>query len=560
MTRDELIARTRQLVDEGDRLVADPSLGSLRVWLQHSDDLLSTAWGTMDRYHLSWLMVGKPKAIVRGRPMTPDEEAAYVREVAEQKTAALRMSLDAASASTCRSPARPVAWVRAMPERSDAGPRARPCGGMRTRPRRPTRSPVTTCCSRLRLDQHIPGLVDGYFGPADLKAEVDMEQRRSPARLRDDAVALRDRLRPRSPTRIGRGVARRPARRPRDAGREPGRRRRCPYLDVRRAHASRIAPAASRPEATFDAAAARLDELLPGDGPLAARLEAWDAGLEIPVERLPAVIDWLVARFREPARATVRAAGRRGPARLARHRPAVVGLQLVRRWSSVTCRHQHGPARSAAPDLVHTVAHETYPGHHLEHAWKEADLVDAPGRLEASILLINTPECLISEGLADLGTDFAVPADDELADLLVEIVRPGRAGARRRSGRGPRRRRASVAIDRSAGRARGHPRERRDPAPRGRPVPRSRSSPTSRTSGGFSEPAAPKRLEFIEHPLWRTYVFVYAEGEALLRRWLEAVPAADRPARFGRLLREPLTPADGHSSRLNATRSSPSPS
>jgi hypothetical protein len=40
-------------------------------------------------------MVGKPKAIVRGRAMTADEEAAYVREVAEQKTAALRMSLDA---------------------------------------------------------------------------------------------------------------------------------------------------------------------------------------------------------------------------------------------------------------------------------------------------------------------------------------------------------------------------------------------------------------------------------------------------------------------------------
>jgi hypothetical protein len=49
----------------------------------------------MDRYHLAWLMVGKSKNIVRGRPMTPDEEAAYVREVAEAKTAALRMSLDA---------------------------------------------------------------------------------------------------------------------------------------------------------------------------------------------------------------------------------------------------------------------------------------------------------------------------------------------------------------------------------------------------------------------------------------------------------------------------------
>ena len=95
MTRDELISRTRQLIAEGERLDAQPSLRALQLWLQLSDDLLSTAWGSMDRYHLAWLMVGKPKDIVRGRSMTPDEEAAYVREVASQKTAALRMSLDA---------------------------------------------------------------------------------------------------------------------------------------------------------------------------------------------------------------------------------------------------------------------------------------------------------------------------------------------------------------------------------------------------------------------------------------------------------------------------------
>jgi hypothetical protein len=95
MTRDELILRTRQLIAEGDRLEAQPSLGALQTWLQLSDDLLATAWGTMDRYHLAWLMVGKPKGIVRGRPMTPDEEAAYVREVVSQKRSALQMSLDA---------------------------------------------------------------------------------------------------------------------------------------------------------------------------------------------------------------------------------------------------------------------------------------------------------------------------------------------------------------------------------------------------------------------------------------------------------------------------------
>lgn len=95
MTREELIARTRQLIAEGERLEANPSLGSLQTWLQLSDDLLATAWGSMDRYHLAWLMVGRPKAIVRGRLMTAEEEAAYVREVAGQKTAAIRTSLDA---------------------------------------------------------------------------------------------------------------------------------------------------------------------------------------------------------------------------------------------------------------------------------------------------------------------------------------------------------------------------------------------------------------------------------------------------------------------------------
>lgn len=96
MRREELVTRTRQLVEEGERLQADPSLPALQLWLKLSDDLLATAWGSMDRYHLAWLLVGKPKEIVRGRPMTVDEEAAYVREVASQKTAALRMSLDAA--------------------------------------------------------------------------------------------------------------------------------------------------------------------------------------------------------------------------------------------------------------------------------------------------------------------------------------------------------------------------------------------------------------------------------------------------------------------------------
>ena len=94
MRRTELIEHTRRLIAEGERLQKQPGLAALRTWLKLSDELLSAAWGSMDRYHLAWLMVGRSEA-ARRRQMTPDEEAAYVRDVAGQKTAALRMSLKA---------------------------------------------------------------------------------------------------------------------------------------------------------------------------------------------------------------------------------------------------------------------------------------------------------------------------------------------------------------------------------------------------------------------------------------------------------------------------------
>ena len=97
-------------------------------------------------------------------------------------------------------------------------------------PARPAPDPIARdyLLLALRLDQHIPGLVDGYFGPADLKAQVDMEQLRAagpPARRR--APRSRDRL----PAEVAE-----PDRRAwldaqlvgaRDAGRGARRRRRC---------------------------------------------------------------------------------------------------------------------------------------------------------------------------------------------------------------------------------------------------------------------------------------------------------------------------------------------
>lgn len=388
----------------------------------------------------------------------------------------------------------------------------------------------------LRLDQHIAGLVDGYFGPADLKAEVETGQLRAPARLADDAGMLIARL----PDEV-----------------EDDRRRdwlnaqvvalktqafalageALPYVD----HVTRCFAwtPQRRDEALFEAAALDLERLLPGDEPLAGRLAAWDARFEIPVERLPAVVDWLVARFRERAASLFGLPdGEDLRVSLVRNQPWTGYNWYDGGLRSRVDINTDLPVRVA--DLVHTVAHETFPGHHLEHAWKEADLVEAQGRLEASVLLINTPECLVSEGLADLGRGFASPPDEE-ADLLVELYR--RAGL-------------AIAHDPTAARdaaertvAIGPPRRRLSEARGNAALMRHADGASPQEAlaylervGRLAPHVAAKRLEFIEHPLWRTYVFVYHEGEALLRRWLDAVPEADRPARFGRLLHEQLTP------------------
>ena len=389
----------------------------------------------------------------------------------------------------------------------------------------------------LRLDQHIPALVDAYFGPADLKAQVDMGQLYSPARLADEADALLALL----PTDVADAqrrdwlAAQLVALRAHASGLAGGE---LPYLD--QVTQSFAWTPVRRDDAIFDTAAAVLDDLLPGPEPLADRLAAWDARFEIAVDRLPGVVDWLVDRFRPTA------ANLFG---LPNGEDLRVSLVTDKPWSGYNW--YDGGLRSRvdintdlpirAADLVDTIAHETYPGHHLEHAWKEADLVDHQRRLEASIVFLNTPECLISEGLAVLGVEFAAPPADE-ADLLVELFE-----------------RAGLAIAANPGAARDAAKRTVAMAGLRRRLAESRVNAALirhadgashdetlaylQRVGRYTPRLAQKILEFVEQPLSRTYIFVYHEGEALLRRWLEVVPAEERPSRFGRLLHEQLTPS-----------------
>ena len=388
----------------------------------------------------------------------------------------------------------------------------------------------------LRLGQHAAGMIDGYFGPADLKAQVDLEQLRDPAALAADAGALLERIE----GEVG----------------EPDRRQWLADQVVALEAAAEALAGVTRPyvesaarcfawtpvrrdEAVFDEAAGAIDRLLPGEEPLADRIEAWDRSLEIRPERLSDVVDWLVGVLRGRA---ARSFGL--------PEDESIRFRLVEGQPWTGYNWYEGGRRSRfdlntdlpirAPDLIHVTAHEAYPGHHLEHAWREVELVERAGRLEASVLLINAPECLISEGLADVGHRFVSAAADE-PDLLIELF--GRAGLPLASDRGA----ARDAAERSVALA---PLRRRLSESRVNAALMRHADGRSHEDvldwlervGRFSPQVARKRLEFIEHPLWRLYVFVYHEGDALLARWLDAVPAADQPARFGRLFHEQLGP------------------
>ncbi len=389
----------------------------------------------------------------------------------------------------------------------------------------------------LRLDQHRPGLVDAYYGPADLKAVADMESLRDPRRLAEDAVELLGRL----PDEVSDPARREYLRaqlvafetQARDAAGDA-----IPYETLVARCFDHEMPRLS--DAIFHAAADQLDALLPGSQPLGDRLAAWDSTMTIDPDSVPMVADHVASLFR------ARAADQFGLPDGEKVRIATV---RERPWSGYNW--YEGGRRSRVEinldlpvrlgDLIHLVAHETYPGHHLESAIKEAGLVDGAGRTELTLQSVNTPECLLHEGLADLGYRFAVPPADE-ATLIEELIRV--AGLRPATD--PSLVRTAAATQVLAGRARRQLRGISGNAALLRHADgytRAEVVDYLVAVGRRTPERAEQGLDFIDHPLWRTYSFVYREGEQLLARWLEQVPESAWQSRFGQLLGEARSPS-----------------
>lgn len=177
-----------------------------------------------------------------------------------------------------------------------------------------------------------------------------------------------------------------------------------------------------KPLTAYDTPLATVAAMLPGDKPLAERVEAYLDRFTIPPDRLQKVFDAAIARCR--GRTATHVAMPQGES---------FDLQFVtdKSWSgynyymggyhSIIQVNTDLPIRlSRALDLG---CHEGYPGHHLLNMKIEEQLVRGRGWIEFSVYPLYSPQSLIAEGTANYGIDLAFP-DKTRPDTERDILMP----------------------------------------------------------------------------------------------------------------------------------------
>lgn len=264
----------------------------------------------------------------------------------------------------------------------------------------------------LRLDRHVEGIVDSYYGPAELKTEAESGDPVAPSQLAADGAALLAELEDGWLRDLVLGLETYA----RVLAGEP-----ISYSDeVERCYGVRPARI---DRSVYEQVHEELDRLLPGEGSLADRREAWREQNRVDPQRLmPAMRDVLA----EARRRTRELFGLPDGEELL--------LEEVHDEPWWAFNYYQGDLVSRVVlnidvpttgfDLIHLAAHEVYPGHHTEHSLKEQLLLRDAGALEEAIQLVPTPQALVSEGIAEVGLDVVLDADAR-AEAYVVLARHG---------------------------------------------------------------------------------------------------------------------------------------
>ncbi len=183
------------------------------------------------------------------------------------------------------------------------------------------------------------------------------------------------------------------------------------------------------------------------------------------------------------------------------------------------------------PDIPALIAHEGYPGHHTELSLKEEKLIRGRNYVEHVLTLINSPSCVIAEGIATSALDVIL-TDAELEDWYREELLPC-AGLKDIDPKSIFAR--SAAMEKLRGLAGNAAFLLHD----------QNASPDEVSAylqkyGLNTEKQAGQTIAFISNPLYRSYIFTYFVGYDLLKQLFAKV---DRDVYFKRLLEEPVTPS-----------------
>jgi hypothetical protein len=173
-----------------------------------------------------------------------------------------------------------------------------------------------------------------------------------------------------------------------------------------------VAP--THPESYFSDVLETLDGLVPGPGPLAARVEAFRQRFVIPRDKLDAVFRSSVDACRQQTVAHLQ---------LPAGEQFTIEYVTGKSWSGYNW--YQGNYRSLIQvntDLpifidraLDLACHEGYPGHHVYNVLLEHHLVRGRGWQEFAVYPLFSPQSLIAEGTANFGIEVAYPAAARVA-------------------------------------------------------------------------------------------------------------------------------------------------
>ncbi|MFX0212419.1 MAG: hypothetical protein ACFFDT_40975 [Candidatus Hodarchaeota archaeon] len=383
----------------------------------------------------------------------------------------------------------------------------------------------------LRINKHIEGFVDSYYGPKELSAIIQQEEKQTPKNLLETVnkliqalpdqslIAERHRFISKSLSAmkttteilLGENID---------------------YLD--RVH--RLFDI--RPEKTSEShlvdTVEQLDELYDGKGSLVERIEAERESKTISIENAEPIMLKALSITRDKTSET-----------FSKLLPIDenVEVQIVTNepWSAYNWYLGNYKSRIDVntdlplewDQILNFASHEGYPGHHTEHSVKEKCLYIDENRFEHAILLILAPEAVISEGIANTGLDVIFPNEQRRMEIEIENFRPNPSDT-------PlevliKRVKCMNELFKLSGNLAiyAHVDGRTD------------DEIFDYCSRELNIPYTKERLhqwmKFIRNPLWAPYIFTYSHGEALIRRKFGEKPS---PRDFSSLLTHSILPSD----------------